>query len=278
MNLNSGKILKVLGWSAGGLLAIFLYGSRLEPAMLQVVRLRLRLPRLGSGLRGFRLVQISDLHFGGWMSRSRLERVVEKVLMQNPDTVAITGDIISRHSPDPAIFTNLAAALAPMASRVQTVAVLGNHDHRYGVKELRRLFDDIGVYELHNRVLTLTRGESQLHLAGVDDIWMGQDDFDGLLEQLPPEGAAVLLAHEPDFADISAESGRFDLQISGHTHGGQVVLPFWGPLALPGMGNRYPSGLYRVRKMLQYTNRGVGMGSLHFRINCPPEITVFTFE
>jgi predicted MPP superfamily phosphohydrolase len=86
------------------------------------------------------------------------------------------------------------------------------------------------------------------------------------------------LAHEPDFADTSAATGRFDLQLSGHTHGGQVVLPFIGPPILPHLGRKYPSGLYKVQEMFQYTNRGVGMARLPLRINCPPEITVFILE
>jgi hypothetical protein len=263
---------------SGALLALVLYSTQVEPSALKVVIQRLRLPRMDDGLRGFRLVQISDIHMGGWMNRRRLERVVEKVLKQNPDLVAITGDFIMRGKIDPEVFTDLSRALAPLARQVKTVAVLGNHDHRYGLKELRDLFMKTGIVELRNRVLTIERGVAQLQLAGVDDIWLEEDDLNGLLMQIPEQGAAVLLAHEPDFADIAAESGRFDLQISGHTHGGQISLPFFGPLALPGLGRRYPSGLYKVGAMWQYTNRGVGMGSLPLRFNCPPEITVFILE
>jgi len=277
-NLASNKILHIFGLISGALLALVLYSTQVEPSALKVVIQRLRLPRLDAGLRGFRLVQISDIHMGGWMNRRRLERVVEKVLKQNPDLVAITGDFIMRGKIDRDVFTDLSCALAPLARQVKTVAVLGNHDHRYGLKELRNLFMKTGIDELRNRVLTIERGVAQLQLAGVDDIWLEEDDLNGLLMQIPEQGAAVLLAHEPDFADIAAESGRFDLQISGHTHGGQISLPFFGPLALPGLGRRYPSGLYRVGAMWQYTNRGVGMGSLPLRFNCPPEITVFILE
>ena len=96
-----------------------------------------------------------------------------------------------------------------------------------------------------------------------------------VIEELKDESAAILLAHEPDFADLSSKTGRFDLQLSGHSHGGQVVVPFYGPLVLPYLGQKYPSGLYQVGEMLQYTNRGVGMIEPAVRFNCPPEITVF---
>ena len=115
-------------------------------------------------------------------------------------------------------------------------------------------------------------------MGGVDDVWSGIARLDVVLEKLPEDGAAILLAHEPDFADASAATGRFDLQISGHTHGGQVVVPFYGAPILPYLGQRYPAGLYQVGDMLQYTNRGVGMARIPIRINCPPEITLFTLE
>jgi predicted MPP superfamily phosphohydrolase len=98
-----------------------------------------------------------------------------------------------------------------------------------------------------------------------------------VVARLPAEGAAVLLAHEPDFADRSARSGRFDLQLSGHSHGGQVRL-FNQPLLPVPHGMKYRSGLYRVGKMIQYTNRGLGMGFPPVRINCRPEITVLTLR
>jgi len=98
-------------------------------------------------------------------------------------------------------------------------------------------------------------------------------------DSIAPDGAAIQLAHEPDFADKSSLTGRFDLQVSGHSHVGQVgVVPFYGPPVLPFLGQKYPSGLYRVGDMFQYTNRGVCMVRLPIRINCPPEITIFNLE
>jgi len=112
----------------------------------------------------------------------------------------------------------------------------------------------------------------------VDDILYKMNRLDQVLASLPADGAAILLAHEPDFADTSAAAGRFDLQISGHTHGGQINLPLIGPPILPEMGQKYPSGLYNIGDMLLYTNRGVGVTTVNARFNCRPEITVFTLE
>jgi hypothetical protein len=131
------------------------------------------------------------------------------------------------------------------------------------------------VIELNNQVITIARGSDRLYFAGVDDIMEELDDLPAVLDRIPTGGSAILLAHEPDFADQSAACGRFDLQISGHTHGGQVNLPRFGPLVLPRLGRKYPSGYYRVNGMQLYTNRGLGTAELEIRYRCPAEITLF---
>lgn len=117
-----------------------------------------------------------------------------------------------------------------------------------------------------------------LHFAGVDDVMEGRSRLDLVLQELPEDGTAILLAHEPDFADVSAATGRFDLQLSGHSHGGQVRLPLLGAPYLPPFSQRYASGLYEVGDMWQYTNRGIGFVDARLRFLCRPEITVLTFE
>jgi len=124
----------------------------------------------------------------------------------------------------------------------------------------------------------LRREGGKLHLCGLDDIRHGDVRLNHVLAQLGENSAAILLVHEPDYADTSAATGKFDLQISGHSHGGQIVVPFYGPPVLPLSGRKYPSGLYKVGNMFQYTNRGVGMDRLAIRLNCPPEITIFILE
>jgi predicted MPP superfamily phosphohydrolase len=240
---------------------------------VEITKLDLPLPRLGQQFDRFRLVQFSDLHIGTWLNKSRLNNVIEQVNQQNPDLIAITGDFVTF---EPERFAgDLVDAFKQLKSKHGVVAILGNHDHWTDASVVRQVFCESGINDLSNRVLTLHRGADQLHIAGVDDVLENLADLDRVLEQIPAEGEAILLAHEPDFADISASSGRFSLQISGHTHGGQVVLPWVGPPILPPRGRKYPSGRYQINGMVQYTNRGVGTTSIQLRLNCPPEITVF---
>lgn len=256
------------------------YSKLVEPGWIEVVQIALKLPRLSPSFSGFRLVQISDLHMGGWMDRERLQRVIQLAVDQSPDLVVITGDFVTGHSWNVSLqasLEDLVQELSALTEQHTTLAVLGNHDYWTDASAVRAALGTCGILELGNDVYSLSNGSEQLHIAGVDDIWEGRDQLDAVLEKLPASGAAILLAHEPDFADRSAETGRFDLQLSGHSHGGQVVLPVLGPPVLPRFGRKYPAGLYQVKGMYQYTNRGVGMIAPYVRFNCRPEITVFTF-
>jgi predicted MPP superfamily phosphohydrolase len=257
------------------------YGVLMEPNWFKVETVRLKLPRLSRKFSGLRVAQISDIHMGGWMNLERFERVADMVLAESPDVLLITGDFLIG---DDAIefsqqsVEDLVTVLSRLTEIVPTFAVLGNHDYWTDAETVRQLMNSSGVTDLTNTVFTLKREDENLHLCGVDDIWEGHARLDQVMEQLGDDSAAILLAHEPDFADTSAATGRFDLQLSGHTHGGQVVLPLIGAPVLPYLGRKYGSGLYKVGEMFQYTNRGVGMARLPLRINCPPEITLFVLE
>lgn len=241
-----------------------------------ITRLNLRLPHLHENFNGFRLVQISDIHLNGRMNLRRLEKFIGLVNEQQPDLVVITGDFVSHSSARHE--TELTIALIQIQARFGAAAVLGNHDHWADPQMVRRALKASGVCDLSNRFITLERQGAQLHIAGVDDVVEQLDRLDLVLNSLPEKGSAILLAHEPDYANISAASGRFDLQLSGHSHGGQVVLPLIGAPILPPLGRLYPSGLYQVRGMYQYTNRGLGTTGFNLRMNCHPEVTVFTLE
>lgn len=241
----------------------------------------LELPRLPHAFSGFRAVQISDIHMGGWMNLARFQTVADLVAAQKPDVLLITGDFLFGHR-----FTessrqgidDLIKVLAPLAASIPSYAVLGNHDYWTSQKAVRAMLRRCGITDLTNTVSTLTRDGGHLHLCGVDDVHHGDVRLYDVLAQLSEDGAAILLVHQPDFADTSAATGRFDLQVAGHSHGGQVVVPFYGPPVLPRSGRKYPSGLYRVGNMFQYTNRGVGVDRMPIRINCPAEITTFVLE
>jgi len=250
--------------------------DRFRAKDFEIVDLPLVIPGLDSLFDGYRLVQITDLHLGHWLSPERLDGVVQLVNRQQPDLVVMTGDFVSYVLKG--ITERMITAFSKLKPTEATLAVQGNHDHWMGPENIQAIFEASGVIELANDVYTIHRGSANLHIAGVDDTCVGAHDLDAVLEKLPQDGPAILLAHEPDYADTSAKTGRFALQLSGHSHGGQIVLPKIGAL-LRGPGFfKYPNGLYQVGEMIQYTNRGVGTHVFRVRYNCPPEITVISLR
>ncbi|MBT7781615.1 MAG: metallophosphoesterase [Anaerolineae bacterium] len=215
------------------------------------------------------------------MNRERFGAVVDILLEQELDLVAITGDFIvggKTASWYVDILDGLLVELKRLSDNFPTIAVLGNHDSYTDTDAsmVRKILLEANVVELGNDVFSVARDFSSLHFCGVDDVMFGAPNLENIFAKLPELGSAILLAHEPDFADISAATKRFDLQISGHSHGGQIVL-FDDTIPIkPSWAKKYPSGWYEVDGMQQYTNRGLGMSHLNIRLNCRPEITIFT--
>jgi hypothetical protein len=249
---------------------------RFDPRDFEIVPLAVSIPRLDSAFDGYRIVHLSDIHMGHWMTAARLAGLAQLVNAQSPDLVAITGDFVSYVLDE--VAGDLVTGLSLLRPRDMAVATLGNHDHWLGAAGVRRLLRQGGVTDLSNDVCTVHRHGARLHVAGVDDVIVGQDRLDTVLNKLPSPDAAVLLCHEPDFADVSAASGRFHLQLSGHSHGTQLVLPRVGTFIRGHYFRKYPIGRYDVNGMTLYTNRGVGTNTIRLRINCPPEITVITLR
>jgi predicted MPP superfamily phosphohydrolase len=251
-------------------------GLRFDPTNFEIVPMSVSLPGLEKVFNEFRIVHISDLHLGQWMSPERLEGVVGLVNEQSPDIVAITGDFVSFAVDE--VAADLVKSLSQLRPKIVTLAVLGNHDHWMGAEKVRRILRDSNIIDLSNDVYTLHRGKAALHFAGIDDVMAQEHDLDRVLKKLPSSDPAVLLAHEPDFADVAAATGRFVLQLSGHSHGGQFVLPKIGTPFRGSHFKKYPLGRYQVEDMVLYTNRGLGTNTFWIRINCPPEITVLTLQ
>ncbi len=149
---------------------------------------------------------------------------------------------------------------------------MGNHDHYAHVRQVERVLEASGIRVLRNAIASLPRNDGWF-LAGLDSFWAGRPD-PAILAQLPPDARILSLVHEPDAWDVVRDP-RIRLQVSGHTHGGQVRLPFVGALQLPTWGKRYDAGLFECNGRFLYVNRGIGTVTLPMRVNCAPEITIF---
>lgn len=277
MRINRRRFLKLLGGSvvAGGLTAVGgpYYAKHIEPEWLMVERVEVVVRGLRPALEGYKIVQMSDFHLYPYTQVELIQRAVGLANELRPDLVVLTGDYVLERAD--AIF-ELAPVLAGLNGRQGVFAVLGNHDHWTDPAAVRTGLRESGIEVLHNEGVELSVGREGLYLAGVDDCWSGAPDLGVALDGVAAGTPVVLLAHEPDFADEFAGDGRVSLQLSGHSHGGQVRLPGIGALVLPRYGQKYDAGLNRVGEMWVYTTRGIGVLGPPVRFNCPPEVTEIT--
>ncbi len=244
---------------------------------LDVEAVEISLPALDPAFDGYRIAQFSDLHFDGLTTtRTRLDELVAQINSLQPDLIVFTGDFVSGGMDF--CQDELIAALRALRARDGVAAVMGNHDHFKHTIRIRRVIRESGLIDLNNAVHSLRRGDAYLHLAGVDSTKRHHDRLKQVLRALPASGVAILLAHEPEYADVSVATGRFALQLSGHTHGGQIRLPLLTRLILPRKKTRFMGGLTQLGEMQVYVNRGIGVVTLPLRINCPAELTTITLR
>ncbi|MCB2178734.1 metallophosphoesterase [bacterium] len=246
-----------------------------ESVWFKLNRMMLALEGLPAAFEGYVIAHLTDLHFNRWITPQRFEEVVGMVNAQNPDVIAITGDFIDNLTRQDQL-AEIVAQLRRLQAKDGVFAVLGNHDYWRDAGLVRQMLAEAGIRELPNRATAVQREGESLYLCGLDDVMENKHDLPALLADFPEDGFGVLLAHEPDIADQSGPTGRFALQLSGHSHGGQVSVPFIGPPITPAFGQKYPRGIYQVAGMTLYTNSGIGMIPPLVRFNCRPEVAVFT--
>jgi len=170
-----------------------------------------------------------------------------------------------------------AEILSELRARFGVLTVLGNHDAWTDVNIVTAALQEHRIPVLRNDVSLIEQKNSRLWIAGVEDVSTGEAKIWQAVKKRPAGEATILLAHEPDYADEVSQY-NVDLQLSGHSHGGQVRFPVFGPLVLPALGRKYPMGLRRIGGLQLYTNRGIGMIEIPLRVNCPPEVTLFTLR
>jgi predicted MPP superfamily phosphohydrolase len=240
-----------------------------EPKRPVVERITVPLRKLPPELDGFVIAQLSDLHHGSMVGLDEIAHGVELANGLDPDVVVLTGDFVTGTHEYAA---PCAEALRGLRARHGVFACLGNHDFWTNPGHVADALEAQGIPVLRNTHTRLSVRGANLCLAAIDDVWVEAHDLESSLQGIPEGGCTVLLCHEPDFADTAAQY-PVDLQLSGHTHGGQVRLPLFGPPLLPPFGRKYPQGLRRVGDLTLYTNRGLGRIFPPLRFRCRPEVT-----
>jgi predicted MPP superfamily phosphohydrolase len=246
------------------------YGSFIEPYSYQLSTSDIFIRDLPEAFDGFRIAQISDVHHSRLVSIEEVRRVVELTQAARPDLIALTGDYTTTYR---RYIEPCAEALGSLVAPAGIWAVLGNHDHYTDPQLTVRALERAHIGVLNNANTLIRRGSDVLQLVGIDDWdWNGTDwprAFYGVEKKRP----AILLSHQPRVFDL-IETEQVSLILSGHTHGGQVSLPFIGAPARFSKHLKYLRGLYERGGSQLYVSRGTGVIGLPFRFGVPPEIAI----
>lgn len=221
------------------------------------------------------IAHLSDFHVGRHVHAEHLRDVAQQTMALRPEMIALTGDFVDRNVKySRACADALSGLRAPLGVHV----VFGNHDYWTNAAVIEHDLRRVGFTPLHNESRRIVRKDTAFYVVGVDDVRRRKANVEQAVRNVPREAIKILLVHEPDFADYLPNE-NYILQLSGHTHGGQIVLPRIGAPLLPSWGRKYPAGLYRAPNgMWVYTTRGVGVSMPPVRINCPAEITLLTLQ
>ncbi|WP_080846769.1 metallophosphoesterase [Cytobacillus gottheilii] len=271
-----GTLFGVAAAGTGG----YYYAHEIEPKLLKTEHLTISSPNIPENFTDLKIIQFSDTHLGFHCEIEDLEKLVDKINRLEPDIVLFTGDLMD----EPNMYSET-QAIVPVLNKLNAAigkfAIYGNHDHGgYGTDIYKDIIEQSSFTLLKNSHRKIQIGEQALYILGIDDAMLGKPNIQAALEGIPNDAYTILLSHAPDLAEPAAELG-INLQLSGHSHGGQIQLPFLGALVKPPHATQYYEGFYTVgsiNPLTLYVNRGIGTTRLPFRFLCRPELTLFTLK
>lgn len=283
--LNRRTFVRILAGAGGAaFLGIPLYARFIEPWWVETTLSRIPIRGLPGPFENFTVAQLSDIHYHDKIPLEQVDEAVDLIMARSPDLIVLTGDFL--YGFDENMIHPLAESLSRLKAPCGILAVPGNHD--YWIFSLKRLptltgkekvvfraLEGSGIQVLRNESITIRRNGEMLDVVGLDDYWSGLTDAARAFRGLDPKSPRLVLAHNPDSLTEIAKR-RADLILCGHTHGGQINIPFAGPLVVPIQRMQFVAGLYPYRAGTVYVNRGFGFVWYPLRFNARPEISFFT--
>jgi predicted MPP superfamily phosphohydrolase len=252
-----------------------LYSTGVEPNDIRIERETIHLRRLPARFDGFKVALLSDLHIYPFTTAELIDAAIRLTNSFEPDLVLLAGDFVYKS-------VEAAFDLVPLLEKLNPAkgvfAVLGNHDHRVAPQIVSEALEKGGVELLTNRGIELQIASDSIYLAGIDSFLAGSPRPSKAFSGRRGNLCSIALVHEPDPITELCVEVPVDLQLSGHSHGGQVRFPVFGALVLPVFGRIYDLGLYKVGHAQIYTTRGIGTVGLPVRFNCPPEVSALTLR
>ena len=251
-----------------------LYAMFIEPDLLRVIHYDFPHSKIEG--QPIKVVQFSDTHIGDFFTTEELQKVVDKINEQEADLVLFTGDLMDDASVYQGSIEEIGTVLSNIQSKFGNYAVFGNRDYGGGAERFyEELMESAGFHVLLNNHETITVNGTTLSLFGADDALIGYYDAKQTMKGIEEGNFNLLLVHEPDLVDDFIDY-PVDLVVAGHSHGGQVYIPFVGPLLTTTLAEKYVRGLYDINENLSlYVNTGIGNTRVPFRLFNVPQITVF---
>ncbi len=227
---------------------------------------------------GYRIALYSDIHAPRDITKKNAQKAVELAMDFRPNLIVLPGDFVAQPRGVHWV-PNLMEYFDGLEAPDGIFGVLGNHDHWTNAKEVeRRIHAETPIELIHGRHIRLRRGTGALVLGGVNDLWCGNTDIDEALQGVDPIVPRILLSHNPDLAEISTAKARVDLMLSGHTHGGQIRVPFGPAIHTPSkFGDKFAQGLVEGKRYRVFVTRGI-CSAFHARFMCRPEVVGITLR
>lgn len=256
----------------------FGYARYLEPKQLKITRRYLQSTKIPASFDGIKMVLFSDTHLGFNYSVQQFTDLLSLINEEAPDIILFTGDLMDAPNKYKEI-GKITQLLKELRAPLGKYSIYGNHDHGgYGTEIIKMIMKEADFELLINRHKKLyNKMNEYIYISGLDDGLLGKPDPQKTLQGIESTVYSILLSHQPDLVD-TIQNYSVDLQLSGHSHGGQIQLPFYGPIFTPIGATKYIEGLYQVGSTELYVNRGIGTTRMPFRFLCPPELTIFTLK
>ena len=262
-------------WTYLSGLVVAAYGILVRRRWFRVVEREVRIPGLDAKLDGLRVAQLSDLHVGTLTPKSWAMAWVRAANRHAPDLTVVTGDMVTSGTD---YHEDIADALGALRAKLGVFVSMGNHDYFGEGEPLVSMLRERAVHVLRNEGQVVDRGGAKLWVAAIDDTWTRRDDLELAMRGRPEGATTVLLAHDPERFDKAADAGA-DLVLSGHTHGGQIAMPFLSKrLSFATLVHRYVVGFYRRGRSTLFVHPGLGTTGPPIRIGVAPEVTILVLR
>ena len=271
---------QILKWGTGAIFGGLLTEALLEPNRLESIQKTVRIKDLPKELEGFRIGILSDIHWGHAIDQTFMNRASAMLMSMKPDLIVIPGDFYHSTSKYAREILPLEGLLNNLKAPFGLYGVLGNHDHRANAVLVRKeISNNSSLRLIDNEHVIIEKGSDRIALGGVGDLWEDTVDLSAALARVPTDMPRILLSHNPDVAEhiVNDDGTRVDLQISGHTHGGQMVLPgIYDPTTRDSTyGSKFSRGLVIGKRHPVFVSKGIARLN-HLRLFALPDVACLT--